>query len=147
MVVTFSIGAFAMMTDIAARFFEACETGQGWKGCQAHCTPGATFSAQAEPLAEMTTLEAYCDWMKAMLVVLPDGRYEVKAFATDNERKSVVAYGVFHGTHTGPGGPVAPTGKAIATDYVYVMQFDGPRISHMTKIWHAGWAMKQLGWA
>jgi hypothetical protein len=27
------------------------------------------------------------------------------------------------------------------------MEFDGPRIRHMTKIWNAGWAMKELGWA
>ena len=40
-----------------------------------------------------------------------------------------------------------PTGKRTTTDYVYVMQFSGDRISHMTKIWNAGWAMKELGWA
>lgn len=33
------------------------------------------------------------------------------------------------------------------TDYVYAMQFEGDKIRHMTKIWHAGWAMKELGWA
>jgi hypothetical protein len=27
------------------------------------------------------------------------------------------------------------------------MQFDGDKIAHMTKIWHAGLAMKELGWA
>jgi hypothetical protein len=34
----------------------------------------------------------------------------------------------------------------VKTDYVYVMDFDGERIPHMTKIWHAGLAMKELGW-
>jgi hypothetical protein len=34
----------------------------------------------------------------------------------------------------------------VKTDYVYVMDFDGERIRHMTKIWHAGLAMKELGW-
>jgi hypothetical protein len=29
---------------------------------------------------------------------------------------------------------------------VYVMEFEGEKIKHMTKIWHAGLAMKQLGW-
>ena len=50
------------------------------------------------------------------------------------------------GTHTGPGGPCPPTGKRVKSDYVYVMEFDGDKIRHMTKIWHAGWAMKELGW-
>jgi hypothetical protein len=29
---------------------------------------------------------------------------------------------------------------------VYVMDFEGDMIQHMTKIWHAGWTMKELGW-
>jgi predicted ester cyclase len=134
------------ITEIARRFFEACESGKGWEGCRAWCRPDATFAAQAEPLADMRTLEQYTDWMKGMTTVLPDGRYEVKAFATDDERRSVSAYGVFTGTHTGPGGPCPPTGKRMVTDYVYVMELDGEEIRHVTKIWNAGWAMKQLGW-
>jgi hypothetical protein len=26
------------------------------------------------------------------------------------------------------------------------MEFDDGKISHMTKIWNSGWAMKELGW-
>ncbi len=135
------------ITETAARFFEACETGQGWEGCRQYCAAGATFSAQAEPLADIRSLEGYCNWMKAILGVLPDGRYELKSFATDAERQNVAAFAVFIGTHTGPGGPVPPTGKTTRTDYVYVMQFDGDKITHMTKIWHSGLAVKELGWA
>ena len=136
----------ATITDVAETFFVACETGKGWEGCKAYCTPGATFSAQAEPLAGVTTLAAYADWMKGLLTILPDGRYELKAFGTDAARHSVSAYGVFSGTHTGPGGPCPPTGKTVKTDYVYVMDFDGDKIRHMTKIWNAAWAGKELGW-
>src|SRR5262249_40584647 len=137
----------ASITDTAAAFFEACETGKGWEGCSAYCAPGASFQAQSEPLAEITTLEGYTDWMKWLLTVLPDGRYEVRSFATDNERQNVSAYGVFSGTHTGDGAPVPPTGKHVDADYVYVMQFEEGKISHMTKIWNAGWTMRELGWA
>jgi hypothetical protein len=35
--------------------------------------------------------------------------------------------------------------RATQTDNVYVMQFSGNKISHMTKIWHSGLAMKELG--
>jgi hypothetical protein len=34
----------------------------------------------------------------------------------------------------------------MKTDYVYVMDFDGDKIRHMTKIWHSGLAIKALGW-
>ena len=135
------------ITTVAEAFFAACETGRGWDACSVYCTPGATFSAQAEPLLEVKTLAQYTEWMKGILTVLPDGRYEVKSFAVDAARNNVAAYGVFHATHTGPGGPVAPTGRRTSTDYVYVMQFEGDRIRHMTKIWNDAISLKQLGWA
>jgi predicted ester cyclase len=135
------------IASVAEAFFDACERGKGWEVCKFFCTPGATFSAQAEPLLGVKTLEQYTDWMKGILAVLPDADYEVRSFATDTARNNVAAYGVFHGTHTGQGGPVPPTGKRVSTDYVYVMQFEGGKISHMTKIWNAGMALKELGWA
>jgi predicted ester cyclase len=137
----------ADITSIAQAFFTACETGQGWEGCQAYCTAGASFASQAEPLAGVATLKDYTEWMKGLLTFMPGGTYVVKSFATDTERANVSAYGVFTATHTGPGGPCPPTGKTTTTDYVYVMDFDGEKICHMTKIWNAGWAMKELGWA
>ena len=134
------------LTAVAKNFFEACEAGKGWDACKQYCTDRATFSAQAEPLADVRTLQQYTDWMKGLLTFIPDGRYELKSFATDDQRKNVSAYAVFLGTHTGQGGPCPPTGKSLRSDYVYVMEFDGDKIRHMTKIWHAGIAMKELGW-
>src|SRR5262249_46350959 len=110
------------------------------------CQPNASFAAQAEPLADMQTLEQYTEWMKGMLVVIPNASYAVKSFATDHERNNVCAYAVFSGTHTGEGGPVPPTGKSTSTDYVYVMECEDGKISRMTKIGNAGGAMKELGW-
>jgi predicted ester cyclase len=136
----------ASIAGTAAQFFEACETGKGWEACRQYCTDDATFTAQAEPLADIKDLRGYTEWMKGLMVLMPDGSYDLKAFATDDERASVVAYAVFSGTHTGEGGPVPPTGKSVSSDYVYVMKFDGDKIGHMTKIWHSGIAMQELGW-
>ena len=131
----------------ARQFFDACETGKGWATCSAFCTPDATFSSQTTVLAEISTLEAYCDWMKGMMTPIPDGHYELKFFAADDEDASVAAVAVFHGTQTGEGGPVPATGKSIAADYVYHIQFDGTQIKHMTKIWNDTISLQQLGWA
>jgi predicted ester cyclase len=136
----------APVLEVAHAFFDACETGKGWEVCQQYCTPDATFSAQAEPLDGIDTLEGYTDWMKGIMTVLPDAGYELKSFAADEERNNVMAFGVYSGTHTGEGGPVPPTGKSARADYVYVMEFEGDRIHHMTKIWNAGITMRQLGW-
>lgn len=131
----------------ARLFFDACETGKGWDGCKAYCHAGATFSSQTGVLADIDTLEGYSEWMKNLLTPLPDGRYELKCFAEDEARNCVAAFAVFHGTQTGPGGPGEPTGKSVAADYVYAMQFDGERIRHMTKIWNDTVSLQQLGWA
>jgi len=130
----------------AESFFDACETGKGWDVCKDYCHPGATFSAQAGALAGVNTLEGYTEWMKGLFTPVPDGRYDLRSFAVDDARQSVMAYAVFRGTHTGAGGPVPPSGKSVEADYVYVMQFDGDRIRHMTKIWNDAESLKQLGW-
>ncbi len=130
----------------AEQFFDACETGKGWETCRQYCHPQATFSAQADALAGVDTLEAYTEWAKGLLTPMPDGRYEVRSFAVDEDRNNVAAYSVFRGTHTGEGGPVPPTGKRVETEYVYIMEFEGDQIRHMTKVWNDGVGLKQLGW-
>lgn len=132
--------------ETAKAFFEACETGKGWEACSEFCHPKASFSSQTTVLAEITTLDAYCEWMKGLLTPIPDGHYELKCFAADETNHTVAAVAIFHGTQTGEGGPVAPTGKRISADYVYHIVFDGDRISHMTKIWNDTISLQQLGW-
>ena len=133
--------------ETAEQFFDACETGAGWEECQQYCHPEASFSAQAGALAEVDSLQGYTDWMKGLLTPIPDGKYELRAFAVDEDRNNVTAFAVFRGTHTGQGGPVPPTGKQLEADYVYVMQFEGDKIRHMTKIWNDGISLQQLVWA
>jgi predicted ester cyclase len=132
--------------ETARRFFDTCETGKGWDACRQYCHSGATFSAQAGALAGVDTIQAYTEWVKGLATPLPGNTFEVRSFAVDESRNNVAAYSVFSGTHTGEGGPVPPTGKRVETDYVYVMQFDGDKIRHMTKIWNDGHALQQLGW-
>ncbi|NKB54009.1 MAG: nuclear transport factor 2 family protein [Rhizobiaceae bacterium] len=131
----------------AREFFDACETGQGWDVCKTWCHEGATFSCQADALADTTTLAGYTEWTKGLLGPVPDGHYELKAFASDAERGIVVAAAVFHGTQTGEGGPGDPTGNTVASDYVYMISLEGGKVNHMTKVWNDGHALRQLGWA
>lgn len=131
----------------AKLFFDACETGKGWAGCSEYCHADATFSAQAAALAGVNTIEAYANWMQGLFTPVPNGCYDLKFFAEDEERGSVAGYAVFRGTHTGEGGPVEPTGKSVAADYVYCMELEDGRIRHMTKIWNDGHSLQQLGWA
>ncbi len=135
------------VSETAMAFFDACETGKGWSVCKDHCKDGATFSCQADVLADIASLEDYTGWMAGLLTPIPDGHYELKSFSTDHERSIVTATAVFKGTQTGEGGPIPATGNKIAADYGYVMAFDGDKISHVTKIWNDVQSLKQLGWA
>lgn len=132
--------------DTAEKFFDACESGKGWDGCQQYCLPDATFSAQADVLNGVTNVEAYTNWMKGMYTPMPDASYEVRSFAVDERRNNVAAFGVFRATHTGQGGPLPPTGKRLEADYVYVMDFDNGLVKHVTKIWNDVASLRQLGW-
>ena len=135
------------ITQTAKAFFDALESGKHWDTYKTLCHDGATFSCQASALAGVATVEGYAAWVKGLFTPIPDMHPEIKAFATDEERYSVSAIAVVHGTHTGEGGPVPPTGNKVAADYVYVMAFDGNKIRHMTKIWNDGHTLGQLGWA
>jgi len=125
----------------AELFFDACEGGKGWDVCRQYCP------AQAGALAAIDTLEGYVEWAKNLLTPVPDGRPDVQAFAVDEGRHVVLVFSVFRGTQTGPGGPVPPTGKSVAAEYVYAMRFEDGKIRHMTKIWNDGHSLQQLGWA
>ena len=135
------------MADTAAAFFEACESGQGWAECARYCTPDAAFAAQSEALAEVTTIEAYSNWMQGLHTFMSDVSYDIEGFGVDAERNCVVLYAIFRGTHSGDGGPLPATGKSTSSDYAYSLQFVGDKIARMTKIWHSGLAMQELGWA
>jgi hypothetical protein len=129
------------ITETAREFFEACETGQGSAGCAPFCHDTATFSCQADALAEIGTVAGYADWMQGLLTPVPDGHYELKSFSTDEERSVVTAFGVFKGTDTGPGAADPTTSNSLVADYVYAMEFDGDRIRHMTKIWNDSYTL------
>jgi hypothetical protein len=135
------------ITDTAREFVEACDGGGGWAECAQYCHDGATFSCQADALAEIATVESYADWARDLLIPVPDGQGEVKSISTDEGRSVVTAFAVFTGTQTGPGPVDPPTGKSIVSDYVYAMEFDGDRIRRMTKIWNDVYALRELGWA
>ena len=134
--------------DIALAFFEACEAPSGWAGCQQFATADATFSAQSEPLMGMTRLADYCDWMHAFgTVTAPGARYELHSSSYDEQNRQALFFATYHAKHTGEGGPVPATGKETASHYVYAISVnEALKVSHVTKVWNAPWAMRELGW-
>jgi len=134
--------------DNASKFFAACEEPKGWDGCKQYVADGATFTAQSEPLASVTTIQEYCDWMLGIgTVTAPGATYELHSASYDESTRTAMFFATYHARHTGDGGPVAPTNKETHSHYVYVLTMnDENKVARMTKIWNASWALKELGW-
>ena len=134
--------------ESAQKFFRACEAPEGWAGCAPYVADGAKFTAQSEPIADLTTVEAYCEWMKGFGTVTAKGAtYDLHTASFDEATNSAMFFATYNATHVGEGGPVPPTHKTTHAHYVYVLEMDGDnKVSHMTKIWNAGWSARELGW-
>ena len=132
----------------AKKFFEACEAPAGWAGCRDYCEEGASFSAQSEPLVDVTTVEAYADWMHGFGTVTSKGStYTLHAACYDDENRKAVFFATYHAKHVGEGGPVPPTNKSVDSEYVYILTMsENDKVAHMTKVWNAPWAMRGLDW-
>ncbi len=135
--------------DVAGNFFHACESCQGWAGCSDFVAEGAGFTAQCEPIADISTVEAYCEWMAGLgNGPLVGCSYDLHATAYDEASRTALFFATFNGQHTGEGGPLEPTGKATQSHYVYAIQMnEDDQVRHLTKIWNAPWALTELGWA
>lgn len=132
----------------AKKFFSACEEPAGWAACAPYVAAGATFSAQSEPVADITTVEGYCEWMASFgQNTVPGATYDLHAAAYDETSRTALFFATYHGKHTGTGGPVPPTQQETHSDYVYALTMDADdKVARMVKIWNAPWAMKELGW-
>ncbi len=132
----------------ATKFFHACESLEGWEGCKQYVAADAPFSAQSEPLVDIKTVQGYTDWMMGFGTVTAKGcSYDLQASAYDENNKTALFFSIFTGTHVGDGGPVPPTNKTTNSQYVYALTMNGDdKVTSMTKVWNAPWAMKELGW-
>jgi hypothetical protein len=69
--------------ETAHHFIDACETGKGWDFCSTYCHQDATFSSQIATLESISSLESYCEWVKNLLIIVSDGKYELKFTVAD----------------------------------------------------------------
>ncbi len=132
----------------ANKFFIACETPAGWEGCREYVADGATFAAQSEPLADISTVEGYCEWMMDFGTgIAPGSTYDLHTSGYDEANRTAMFFATYNAKHTGEGGPVPPTNRGTHSHYVYFLTMnDDDKVEKMVKVWNAPWAMKELGW-
>ena len=134
--------------ETAKKFFTACEAPKGWSGCKDFVADGASFSCQSGALADVKSVQGYCDWLKGLADgPLPGNSYTVHAKSWDADTNTAIFFSTFHATHKGDGGPIPATNKATNTDYVYAIKMNGDgKVASMTKIWNDAYALAELGW-
>ncbi len=134
--------------DNATKFFVACESLEGWSGCQAYVMPDATFTAQCEPLIDVTTVAERTQWMAGLgNGPLAGCGYDVHARAYDERTRTALFFATFRASHDGDGGPVPPTHQSTETHYLYALTMnDQDKVEQLVKVWNAPWALNQLGW-
>ncbi len=132
----------------AKKFFEACEAPLGWESCKDYVEDGAALIAQSEPLVDITTVQAYCEWMHGFGTVTAAGAtYTLNASCYDESTRTALFFATYHATHVGEGGPVPPTNQSVDSHYVYAIKMSAnDQVAEVTKIWNAPWAMRALGW-
>ena len=115
----------------ARAFFEACDYGKGWSVCKSYCHDDASFETESETLAEIDTLDTYCDWMAEALAMFDENvEVEVKSEAYDIKKDIALIYAEIRGNVI-----IGLEPMLMKTDYVYAINFNGEKISHVTKIW------------
>lgn len=134
--------------ETASAFFHACESLEGWAGCQKYAADNAEFMAQSEPISELTTAEEYCEWMASIGQGPLNGcDYILHSSSYDAANNTALFFGTFNATHNGEGGPVAATQQSTSSHYVYSLEMDaGGKVRKMVKIWNAPWALNEMGW-
>jgi hypothetical protein len=134
--------------ESAKKFFEACEAPLGWESCKDYVEDGAALIAQSEPLVDITTVQAYCEWMYGFGTVTAAGAtYTLNASCYDESTRTALFFATYHATHVGEGGPVPPTNQSVDSHYVYAVKMSANnKVAEVTKIWNAPWAMRGLGW-
>ena len=132
----------------AKKFFAACEAPEGWAGCKPYVAEGATFIAQSEPLMDITTVEANCEWIAGFgKITAPGATYDLHVSCYDEATRAAVFFATYHARHTGEGGPVPPTHSETHSHYVYFLTMnDENKVERMVKVWNSPWAMRELGW-
>ena len=77
----------------ARAFFEACDYGKGWSVCKSYCHDDSSFETESETLAEIDTLDTYCDWMAEALAMFDENvEVEVKSEAFDIKKDIALIY-------------------------------------------------------
>lgn len=86
--------------------------------------------------------QAFKDFVRMARAAFPDLCNTIEGQVAEGNK--VVTWGTTRGTHRGPLGGMAATGRAVAWPWVLITEFDGDRIASDREFFDAGGLIQQL---
>jgi predicted ester cyclase len=87
---------------------------------------GEFVSEQVSGSAAVDGLAGYIDGVKSVCTAFPDYRWELQELVVEED--TIAARLIGQGTHTGPFGGIAPTGRTISTQELVIYRFADGKI-------------------
>jgi steroid delta-isomerase-like uncharacterized protein len=107
----------------------------------------APDAAIVGPGVELHGSDQIIPWYQVFVTAFPDLRHEIRGTVQEGDACAVEVR--VSGTHTGPlaspAGPIAPTGRRFAIDYVDIAHFENGRIKRESLYWDNQSFLTQLG--
>lgn len=98
---------------------------------------------QATPGIQVSSLEAFVDFLRADWETFPDGRISIQQLVAEGDR--VAVFGNFTGTQMGKMGPFPASGRRMCLDFSGVFRIESERIVEIWVTWDNLAALTQLG--
>jgi predicted ester cyclase len=132
----------AQATDTVRRFVDAINR-HDWQALESLLAPTFSRHSIAAGDAQIQSPAALVALLEREYATFPDA-HEVLLDAFSDGRM-VAARHRFRGTHLGPLGPHAATGRVMQSDYIALYRLEGGRIAEAWAEWDNLAGLKQLG--
>lgn len=93
----------------------------------------ARHSQATTEMPEIRGVEAMLDFLKAHFTAFPDWSEEIELMVAEGDKVAYITTGT--GTHTGPMGEVAPTGRTVSVVSYVVQRLEDGRIAETWSGW------------
>lgn len=130
--------------EVVRRFVEAINQ-QDWLALESLLSPVFIRHSTAAGEAQVRSPGDLIAFLKAEYQTFPDAREDLLETFTDGTM--VAARHRFRGTHLGPMGPHAPTGRVMEATYIALYRVAGGKIAEAWAEWDNLSGLRQLGLA
>lgn len=128
--------------ELVRRFTEATNAAD-WAALEEIVADGFTRHSAATAGPEVRSREEFVQLQESFLVGFPDQRVDIQRLVAEGDY--VAGLATYSGTHTGPMGEFAATGRAVESPFLALFRIEGGRIAELWVEWDNVAMLSQLG--